>query len=189
MCKHMGVRKQQNRYAHTQNKCVFPSFHEVPELQNTGCEGTVWRVVTLNFMFLSSSLDFAAGQLEVGYWASWIFGVTKSSCSSFTEFRVVQTNHSCLSNLQMHVLWSIAWLTHSRNVKSKWKKIVCMLYKQKDGKTGDSWYPGLTLSWSLVLPLMQVSWIWCELRMAQESPHTELTLSKSHSQNGRSGCP
>jgi len=37
---------------------------------------------------LSSSLDFAAGQLETGYWASWTFDVPKGSVLQLLDFKL-----------------------------------------------------------------------------------------------------
>lgn len=39
-------------------------------------------------LFLSSSLDFAAGQLERAYWASWTFGVAKCVVLHLLDFKL-----------------------------------------------------------------------------------------------------
>lgn len=167
-----------------------PLVHEVSELQITAgreqSEGLSpqTRTVLVLFPWLCcwSAGDRLLGQLD--FWCGQMHS------SSLTGFQVAQTNHSSLLNLQVHVVWRNAGLELSRNVKSKGKKYYLVAgFTEEAWKMRDSWHPGLTASWSLVLPSVQVSCIWCQLWMAQESSYAELPLSKSHSQSERSGCP
>lgn len=90
-------------------------------------------------LFLSSSLDFAAGDRLLGQLDFWC---GQMHSSSLTGFQVAQTNHSSLLNL--HVVWRNAGLELSRNVKSKGKKILfgCRLHR---GRLKDE---GLLTTWS-----------------------------------------
>lgn len=119
---------------------VFPSFHEVPGIQNSGCEGTGWGCYFKLFLFLSSPLDFAAGQLETGYRASWIFGVAKCLVLLLLNFEV---SRQIIPACQICRCMLYEALHHScflEMLKVNGKKLV-LCFTGGDWKMGDSWSP------------------------------------------------
>lgn len=170
---------------------MLPLVHEVPKLEITwGGEGAAWRAVTTNLhcscplpltLLLVSwrELTGPAGPLV---WPSVLFSTYWTSSCPDKSFQPVKfAGACCMKKLR-------AWAFQKCKVKGG-KNDLFVCFTEGDWKMGDSWYPGLTASCPLVLPSVQVSWIWCELWMAQSLPTMNCLSAQAVVRVGGVGVP
>lgn len=181
MGKPVGVRKQQNRSLYIQICCLW--FMRSLSYKSLRGEGMIWRAVATN---LHCSCPLPLTLLVSWRQVTGPAGHLVSPSALFFTYKLLRQIIPVCQTCRC-VKKCKTWAFQKCQKENKNYLFVCLV--GRDWKVRDSWYPGLTASWSLVLPSVQVSWIWWQLWIYKSPPTLNCIWAKVMVRVGGVGVP